>query len=76
MRGMAGAGEGEAGVRIYSYTARVVANNGATVTMLVGASSALAALRNVRRQRKGDWLSIAVGTGEGESFRALQECSR
>ncbi len=63
-------------MRQYSYTARVVANNGATVTLLVGASSALAALRNVRRSRKGDWLSIAVGTGEGTEFRALQECSR
>jgi len=63
-------------MRQYSYTARVVANNGATVTMLVGASSALAALRNVRRQRKGDWLSIAVGTGEGEVFKALQEVTR
>lgn len=63
-------------MRIYSYTARVVANNGALVTMLVGASSALAALRNVRRSRKGDWLSIAVGTGEGEAFRPLAETSR
>jgi hypothetical protein len=63
-------------MRKFSYTAQVVANNGATVTLLVGASSALAALHNVRRQRRGDWLSIAVGTGEGDSFRALQECSR
>ncbi len=63
-------------MRIYSYTARVTANNGATVTLLVGASSALAALRNVRRSRRGDWLHIAVGTGEGESFRSLQEVSR
>ena len=63
-------------MRQYSYTARVVANNGATVTMLVGASSALAALRNVRRLRKGDWLSIAVGTGDGEVFKALQEVTR
>ena len=63
-------------MRLFSYTCRVVANNGATVTMLVGASSALAALHNVRRTRRGDWLSIAVGTGEGEAFRALAETSR
>lgn len=63
-------------MRLYSYTAVVRANNGATVTLLVGASSALAALHNVRRQRRGDWLSIAVGTGEGEAFRALAEQSR
>ena len=63
-------------MRLFSYTCRVVANNGATVTMLVGASSALAALHNVRRTRRGDWLSIAVGTGEGDSFRPLAETSR
>ena len=63
-------------MRLYSYTAVVRANNGATVTMLVGASSALAALHNVRRQRRGDWLSIAVGTGEGAEFRPLQEVAR
>lgn len=63
-------------MRIYSYTCQIKANNGAIVTMLVGASSALAALHNIRRSRRGDWLSIAVGTGEGESFRALAEASR
>lgn len=63
-------------MRLHSYTARVQANNGATVTMLVGASSALAALHNVRRSRKGDWLRIEVGTGEGAEFRALQEIAR
>lgn len=63
-------------MRLYSYTCQIKANNGAIVTMLVGASSALAALHNIRRSRRGDWLSIAVGTGEGESFRALAEASR
>ena len=63
-------------MRLFSYTCRVVALNGATVTLLVGASSALAALHNVKRSRRGDWLSIAVGTGEGEAFRALAETSR
>lgn len=63
-------------MRTYSYVAQVRANNGALVTLLVGASSALAALRNVRLGRKGDWLSIAVGTGEGDSFRPLAETSR
>ena len=61
---------------MYAYTARVTANNGATVTMLAGASTALAALHNVKRSRRGDWLSIAVGTGEGDDFRPLQEVSR
>ena len=63
-------------MRLYSYTAVVRANDGSLVRMLVGASSALAALHNIRRSRRGDWLSIAVGTGEGEGFRELQRCER
>ena len=63
-------------MRIYSYTARVTANNGALVCLLVGASSALAALHNLKRQRRGDWQSIQVGIGEGDAFRVLQEQSR
>ena len=63
-------------MRIFSYVCRVVANNGATVTVLTGASSALAALHNVRRARRGDWSRIEVGTGEGESFRVLREVER
>lgn len=60
----------------YVYTARVRALNGVTVTMLVNGSSARAALVNLRRQRRGDWTRIEVGTGEGEAFRALAEASQ
>lgn len=69
--------EPEAGrVRRFSYTCRIQANNGAIVTMLVGGSTAAAALTNVRRSRRGDWLRIEVGTGEGDDFRVLAECER
>lgn len=58
------------------YAARVVANNGAVVELIARGQTARAALTNLRRARKGDWLRIAVGTGEGATFRALAEVER
>lgn len=63
-------------MRLYGYTARVTALNGATIVLLAQASSAMAALRNVQRARRGDWTRIEVGIGAGDSFRMLQETSR
>jgi hypothetical protein len=63
-------------VRRYSYTANVVTPCGAIVTHLVGGSSALAALHNLRRSLRGQWTRIEVGTGTGDSFRSLQEVER
>jgi hypothetical protein len=63
-------------VRRYSYVCNVTTPCGAIVTHLVGGSSALAALHNIRRSLKGAWLRIEVGTGMGTEFRVLQEVSR
>lgn len=63
-------------MRQFAYTARVVSTAGVLTTHLVNGSSALAALHNLRRSRRGDWSRIEVGTGEGEAFRILQECGR
>lgn len=63
-------------MRRYTYTARVTTLLGLTVTCTVGGSTAMAALHNVKRSRKGDWSRIEVGLGEGAAFRALQAVSR
>ncbi len=60
----------------YSYAARVTALNGAVVTMLAHGSTAGCALTTLRRERRGDWTRIEVGTGEGADFRMLREVSK
>lgn len=61
---------------LYAYTARVVALNGAVVSMLVSGSTAGCALTTLRRSRRGDWTRIEVGTGENENFVALREVEK
>ena len=59
-----------------SYKAFVTANNGATIEMVARGSDAGAALTNLRRKRKGDWLRIRVGYMAADGFRALAEDCR
>ena len=59
-----------------SYKARVTANNGATVECLAKGSTARAALTNLRRARRGDWLRIEVGHMTADGFRVLAEDCR
>jgi len=61
---------------MYSYTARVWSRDGILTTHLVGGTTAGCALTNLRRQRRGDWTRIEVGTGEGPEFRMLTEVER
>ena len=63
-------------MRLAAYVGKVVAANGSVVTCIVRGSSALAALHNLRRQRKGDWLHLAVGVGDGDAFRCYAEVGR
>lgn len=61
---------------LYCYAARVTALNGAVVSCLAHGRTAGCALTNLRRERRGDWTRIEVGTGEGREFISLQEVSR
>ena len=59
-----------------SYMARVVANNGALVECIARGATARAALANLRRARRGDWLRIEVGHMTADGFRVLAEDCR
>lgn len=58
------------------YAARVVANNGAVVECIARGATARAALTNLRRARRGDWLTIEVGHMTADGFRVLAEDAR
>ncbi len=62
--------------RIFCYTARVTALNGAVVSCLAHGSTAGCALTTLRRERRGDWTRIGVGTGEGAEVRMLREVAK
>lgn len=63
-------------MRRHAYSARVTAADGTVTTHLTRGSTAGAALTNLRRRLLCRWTRIAVGTGEGEAFKALQEVTR